>query len=141
MRIPKIILVDDHQIFRKGIKSLISIEKMGIVIGEASDGNEFIDLLSKLTPDLVLMDIDMPNLNGIETTMKALGILPEIKIIAVTQFANEDYLIKMIEIGAIGFILKSAGIHEFEKAIKVCFKGEKYFSINLSERNVSNFRH
>lgn len=139
MKSPRIILVDDHQIFRQGIKNLIKFENMGTVIGEASDGLEFIELLFEHKPDLVLMDIDMPGLNGIETTRKALEIRSDIKILAITMFAKEDYLYKMIEAGAVGFVLKSAGLYELEKAIHLSLKGEKYFSFNSSGKTMNNF--
>ncbi len=139
METPKIILVDDHTIFRQGIKNLINLENMGKVVGEAADGDEFIQLLSTHKPDLVLMDIDMPGLNGIQITEKALQIMPDLKIVAFTLFDKEEYLYDMIEIGAMGFILKSAGINELEKAIELGLKGEKYFSFNSSVNNMNNF--
>lgn len=139
MESPKIILVDDHRIFRQGIKNLINIENIGLVIGEAADGNEFIELLSEHKPDLVLMDIDMPVMNGLEATQKAIEIMPDIKIIAITAFEKEDYLYSMMEMGAIGFLLKSAGINEIEKAIQLGSKGEKYYSFNSSDKNMNNF--
>jgi len=88
MKKPEIIIVDDHMIFRQGLKSLITVENFAAVIGEASNGNEFIELLSHLKPDLVLMDIDMPHMNGMEATQKALAIMPELKIIAFTMFGD-----------------------------------------------------
>ncbi|HLP03827.1 MAG TPA: response regulator transcription factor [Paludibacter sp.] len=139
MKTPKIVLVDDHPIFREGIKKLIDFENIGKVVGEASDGIDFIELLLFVKPDLVLMDIDMPGLNGIESTQKALKIMPDIKILAVTMFSKEEYLYKMIEAGAVGFILKSAGIFEFEKAIQLVLNGEKYFSLDRPGINMVNF--
>lgn len=139
MESPRIILVDDHRIFRQGIKDLINIENIGKVIGEAADGNEFIELLTEHKPDLVLMDIDMPGLNGLQATKKALEIMPDIKIIAMTAFDKEDYLYSMIEIGAIGFLLKTAGLNEIENAIQSGSKGEKYYSLSSSTKNMNNF--
>ena len=128
MKKPNIIIVDDHQIFRQGIKSIITLENIANVIGEASNGEEFLDLLSKQKPDLVLLDIDMPLMNGLEATEKALALMPDLKIIAFTLFGDEEYFLKMIELGAMGYILKSSDISELEKAIHVIMKGEKYFS-------------
>ena len=125
---PQIIIVDDHQIFRQGLKSIITMENIATVIGEASNGIEFINLLSLLKPDVVLMDLDMPDMNGLEATKRALEIMPDIKIIVFTMFEDEDYFIKMIELGAKGFILKSGDISELEKAIQCVLNGEKYFS-------------
>ena len=125
---PTIILVDDHLIFRQGLKSLITIENLGKVIGEASDGKEFIKLLALPAPDLVLIDIDMPHMNGMEATQKALEIKPDLKIIVFSMFGDEEYYNKMIELGVKGYILKSTGINEVEQAIADVMNGKKYFS-------------
>lgn len=132
---PDIIIVDDHLTFRHVIKSIISIEDIANVIGEASDGEVFIGLLSHLKPDLVLMDIDMPHMNGIEATQKALELMPDLKIIVFSMFGREDYYYKMIDLGVKGFLLKSSGINELEKAIREVMKGKSYFPSNLPVRN------
>ncbi len=128
---PNIIIVDDHLIFRQGLKSLITLEHIAHVIGEASNGIEFIALLSQLKPDLVLMDIDMPQMDGMEAAKKALELMPDLKIIVFTMFSDEDYYHKMIDLGVKGFILKSSGINELEKAIKEVMLGESYFSSEI----------
>ena len=138
MKKPDIIIVDDHLIFRQGLKSLINSENFASVIGEASNGKEFIELLSHLKPDLVLMDIDMPQMNGMEATQKALELMPELKIIAFTMFSDEDYYYKMIDLGVKGFILKSSGINELEKAIQDVMQGESYFSNEVLRKIISN---
>ena len=139
-RNPDIIIVDDHLIFRQGIKAIINYEDIGTVIGEASNGEEFIELLLKTKPDLVLMDIDMPNMNGFEATRKALEILPNLKIIGFTVFDENDYYNRMFELGAKGFILKSSGFVELEKAISVVMNGEKYFSGKFQNETNKNIR-
>jgi DNA-binding NarL/FixJ family response regulator len=128
---PDVIIVDDHISFRQGLNSLITIENIANVIAEASDGTQFIELLEKHKPDLVLMDIDMPNMNGLDATKKALKILPDLKIIAFTMFGYEDYYYNMIENGVQGFILKSSGLNELEKAIHAVMAGKTYFSNEL----------
>ena len=137
--LPNIIVVDDHLIFRQGLKSILSAEKIANVIGEASNGAEFIELLSHLRPDVVLMDIDMPFMNGIDATEKALELIPDLKIIAFTMFSDEDYYYKMIDRGVKGFILKTSGINELESAIKNVMVGESYFSNELLRKIISNF--
>ena len=128
MKRPNIIIVDDHLILRQGIKSLITAENIAKVIGEASNGIELLDLLKKQKPDIVIMDIDMPYMNGMEATQKALEMIPELKIIAFTMFGDEEYYYKMIDLGVKGFILKSSGIAELENAINGVMLGESYFS-------------
>jgi DNA-binding NarL/FixJ family response regulator len=139
MKKPDIIIVDDHLIFRQGLKSLITIENIANVIAEASNGIEFIGLLSSHRPDLVLMDIDMPQMNGIEATKRALELMPGLRIIAFTMFGDEEYYYKMIDLGVKGFILKSSGIHELEKAIQDVMMGECYFSNELLRKIINNF--
>jgi len=138
---PNIIIVDDHLIFRQGLKSIITIENIANVIGEASNGLEFIGLLSHLTPDLVLMDIDMPHMNGLEATQKALELMPDLKIIAFTMYSDEEYYYKMIDRGVKGFILKTSGIKELENAISDVISGECYFSNELLRNIIANLGH
>ena len=125
-------------IFRQGLKSLITSENIALVIGEASNGKEFLELISHLRPDLVLMDIDMPHMNGMEATQKALDLIPDLKIIAFTMFGDEEYYYKMIDLGVKGFILKSSGINELEKAISEVMMGESYFSNEVLRKIISN---
>lgn len=133
LRVPNIILVEDHLIFRRCIKSIINFENIGTIIGEASDGEEFMQLISNSKPDLVLMDIDMPGMNGFEATKNALELNPELKIVAFTAFANADYCKKMIELGARGYILKSTDLNELEAAILKVVNGGYYFINQLPE--------
>jgi DNA-binding NarL/FixJ family response regulator len=128
MKKPEIIIVDDHQIFRQGIKSIITLENIATVIGVATNGEEFLQLLATTKPDIVLLDIDMPTMNGLEATEKALQLRPDLKIIAFTMFGDEEYFVRMIELGAVGYILKSSDISELEKTIRIVMNGEKYFS-------------
>jgi DNA-binding NarL/FixJ family response regulator len=139
MKKPDLIIVDDHLIFRQGLKSLITSENIATVIGEASNGKEYLELLSHLKPDLVLMDIDMPHMNGMEATQKSLLLMPDLKIIAFTMFGDEEYYYKMIDLGVKGFILKSSGINELENAIRDVMMGESYFSNELLRKIINNF--
>ena len=124
--IPDLLIVDDHLLFRESLKSVITDQNIGRVIGEASNGIEFIELLSQCTPDLVIMDIDMPDMNGIEATEKALKLMPQLKIIAYTMY-EEDYYNQMIALGVKGLINKSCGISRLEHAIHEVMKGNTYF--------------
>jgi len=138
---PKIIIVDDHVIFRHGIKSMLDIENIATVIGEASNGIEFIELLSHVKPDLVFMDIDMPYMNGLDATQNALKIFPDLKIIALTMFSDEEYYYKMIDRGVKGFLLKTSGISEIENAIRNVMLGETHFSNEILVKIISNYSH
>ncbi len=129
----KIILVDNHSIFREGMKLWIENVGLGKIIAEATNGYELIDLLRKLRPDLVIMDFDLPFMNGVDATKMALRIQPEIKILGISQQNDLDQYIEMILAGATGFMLKTSGNDEFTKAIKSVAKGECYFSEDLVE--------
>lgn len=138
MRKPKIIIVDDNKTFRQSLILLITIENIANVIGKASNGIELIELLAQSKPDLVLMDIDMPEMNGIEATKKALELMPELKIIAFSMFGNEEYYTKMKMLGVKGYLLKSCHIDEFERAIRDVMKGENYFFADLRIKNIKH---
>jgi DNA-binding NarL/FixJ family response regulator len=138
---PDVIIVDDHLIFRQGLKSLLTSKNIATVIGEASDGKEFLELLLKMKPDVVLMDIDMPHMNGMEATQKSLELFPDLKIITFTMFGDEVYYHKMINLGVKGFILKSSGIEELKKAITEVMNGESYFSSELLRKIINNLSH
>jgi DNA-binding NarL/FixJ family response regulator len=139
MSIPSILLVDDHKIFRSSLKSLINIEKIGTVIGEASNGKEYLEILEKKTPDLVLMDIDMPVMDGSEATTKAREKYPNLKTIVLSMFGDDNYYYKMIKSGVNGFILKTSDVEELENAIKVVVSGGNYFSNELLSKVISGF--
>ncbi|MDD4968297.1 MAG: response regulator transcription factor [Paludibacter sp.] len=136
MKKPKIIIVDDNQTFRQSLILLITIENIAQVIGKASNGKEFVELLADCKPEMVLMDIDMPEMNGIEATQKALEIMPELKIIVFSMYGNEEYYTKMKQLGVKGYILKSCDIDEFERAIKIVMKGGNYFFADLEMKNI-----
>lgn len=134
----KIIIVDDHSLFREGIKLLIENEGFGLVIAEAENGQQFLDVLATQQPDLVIMDIEMPVMGGLEATRKALKIQPELKILVLTMLNEKANYSDMINAGALGFVLKTAGKKEFEKAIKTITGGESYFSNELLRQIIIN---
>jgi len=134
----KIIIVDDHQLFRNGLKYILSQNEGFEIIGEASDGAQFLELLKYITPDIVLMDINMPVLNGIEATKRALKQHPELKILVLTMFSEQEYYNHMIEIGAKGFILKDADNSELITAIQRISQGYTYFSQQLLLQLIRN---
>jgi DNA-binding NarL/FixJ family response regulator len=123
-----IAIVDDHELFRDGLKLVLTQLNADYFITESRDGHEFINSLKDSVPDIVLMDINMPEMNGKETTRHALELFPDIKIIAVTMFGEENYYMQMIEAGVKGIILKKSGKYELERAIKEVLEGGSYFS-------------
>lgn len=124
----KIVLVDDHAIFLKGLTLMLNECSQFKVIGEASNGEDFLQLLDYKIPDVVLIDIKMPVMNGIEASKKALEKFPDLKIMALTMFSEHKYLRMMAEAGALGFIQKNIGKEELELSIRTVYQGKTYFS-------------
>ncbi|MDD4968298.1 MAG: response regulator transcription factor [Paludibacter sp.] len=136
---PDVILVDDHLIFRQGLKSILTLDNIANIIGEASNGIELLELLTHLKPHLVLMDIDMPHMNGMDATKRTLELYPDMKVIAFTMYSDEEYYYRMIEVGVKGFVLKTCGINELEEAIVSVMQGDNYFSNELLRKIIKNF--
>jgi DNA-binding NarL/FixJ family response regulator len=129
-----IFIVDDHELFRDGLKLVLSQLCPDCRISEASNGPDFLASIKNEMPDVVLMDINMPVLNGRETTIKALEICPQLKIIAVTMYGEENYYMQMIEAGVKGIILKKSGKYELEQAISEVIDGGNFFSQEIMQK-------
>jgi DNA-binding NarL/FixJ family response regulator len=139
----KLLIVDDHKIFRDGLKLLLGQFPFIGEIEEASDGKDFLDTLESGLPDLVLMDINMPVMGGIEATREALRRYPELKIIVLTTFHDEDYVEQMMMAGVEGYMLKRSTPEEFEEALLKVRNGGNYFSdeiLRTVSRNLQRLR-
>lgn len=123
-----VLLVDDHQLFREGLSLLLRNLSYIHDIKEAANCESFFKILPQQHPDIVFMDIDLPGCDGIAATKKAVEKFPEINIIALSMYGEEDYYTRMIEAGAKGFVLKNSGIQEVEAAIQNIMAGKNYFS-------------
>lgn len=134
----KIIVVDDHSLFREGIKLLIENEQLGHVVAEAENGKAFLELLQTLTPDLVIMDIEMPVMGGLEAIRKSLAINPKLKFLVLTMLNDKTNYTDIVYAGAMGFVLKTAGKSEFERAINSIVNGESYFSAEILRQLLLN---
>jgi DNA-binding NarL/FixJ family response regulator len=127
----KIHIVEDHQIFRQGLKVILSDIPNVQVIAESSNGKEFLAQLSIQIPDIVFMDIKMPEMDGIKATEEALLKHPDLKIIILSMFGEEEYIQRMIQLGISGFILKNSDKTVIEKAIQQVSAGNHYFSSEI----------
>jgi DNA-binding NarL/FixJ family response regulator len=134
----KVAIVDDHQLFRNGLKFIIENEDDMEVSIEASNGKEFILYLSSLTPDIVLMDINMPEMDGVETTRQALVKNPDLHILVLSMYGDVEYYNTMIDLGVKGFILKDIDNNELANAIRKVHAGGSYFSQELLLRLIKN---
>jgi DNA-binding NarL/FixJ family response regulator len=136
----KVAIVDDHSLFRNGLKLLLTGFPEMEVVSESSNGKEFLEDISQIQPDIVLMDIEMPVMNGIEATTESLSKYPELKIITLSMFGEEEYYYKMIDAGVKGFVLKNSNIDEVVKAIHAVMGGGTFFSQELLLNVVKKFR-
>jgi len=135
----KVILADDHMVVRKGIKNLLEEESVIEVIGEVSNGQEALDAVEELKPDMVIMDIRMPTMNGLEATQKLSERSSATKVLVLSMHDDEDYILQSIEAGAAGYLLKDTSKEEFIKAIRSIHQGGKYFSGDVSKVLVSSY--
>lgn len=138
-----ILLVDDHALFRSGLKLLLSANKSYKIVHEASNGIEMLDFLatSPTSPHVVMLDISMPEMDGVEAAQRAIELYPEIKIITLSMYGEEDYYFKMVGIGVKGFLLKSSSINEVQEAIETVIGGGSYFSQEVLSNLIGSLRH
>ena len=129
-----IAVIDDHDLFREGIKLVLNqIDGFNIVF-DTSDGNQFVESLNRLKIDIALMDIEMPAINGIQATINALKVNPDLKVIALTMFSDTGHYTQMIKAGVKGFILKKTNKYELQQAITTVYQGGNYFSQEILKK-------
>ena len=129
----RILLADDHPLIRSGIVTLLQSYKDFEIVGEAQDGEEAVEKTKVLKPDVLIIDLSMPKLSGIEATGIITKKHPDVKVLVLTMHENEEYVYQILKSGAGGYVLKSAGKEELSAAIRAVAKGEKFFSPRVSE--------
>ncbi len=135
----RIVLADDHKILREGLRSLLEDEEDFDVVAEADDGRQAIDLVEELKPDVIIMDIGMPNLNGIEATRYIKSGFPETRVLALSMHANERFVAEMLRAGADGYLLKDCAVDELITAIRTILRGKVYLSPDIMDVVVKDF--
>ena len=136
----KCLLVDDHTLFRQGVRRLLESESDFEVIGEAADGGEAVEKAREGRPDVVLMDIGMPGLSSFEAARQIKKNRPESKILFLTMYEDEDYLVQCLEVGASGYVLKDTPAPQLLTAVRDVYKGGKYLSSQVLGKLVEDFR-
>jgi DNA-binding NarL/FixJ family response regulator len=129
-----IVLADDHALFRQGVKKILEEMAEVEVVGEANDGLELLELLKKRDPDLVILDISMPNLRGLEAAREIKGLYPQVKVLLLTMHKKKDFLQQGLEAVVDGFLVKEDADTELLQAVKAIRRGEKFYSPLLSTR-------
>jgi DNA-binding NarL/FixJ family response regulator len=135
----RLLLADDHTLVRGGIRALLNSIEGIEVIAEASDGREALELIETHHPDIVLMDIAMSGMNGLEATMRVQRDHPEVQVIILSMHTNEEYVLQALQAGASGYLLKDAGIAELEIAVEAVSRGETYLSPPISKQVIANY--
>ncbi|MBM3419675.1 MAG: response regulator transcription factor [Bacteroidetes bacterium] len=136
----RIVIADDHQLFRNGLRLLLDSTPGFEVAGESADGAELLRVLEGTGADLVLMDINMPEMDGIEATRKVTARFKGIHVIALSMYGEEEYYYKMVDAGAKGFLLKDSDISEVREAVHTVMKGGSYFSQELLYHVIQKFK-
>lgn len=135
----KILLVDDHKILRDGICSIVKGSPDMEVIGEAADGKAALRLVKELSPDVVIMDISMPELNGIEATRRILADHPKIKVIALSMHHDKQFVSEIFKAGASGYLLKDCAFDELEHAVRIVMDGKTYINPQIASLVIESF--
>ena len=135
----RVLLVDDHAIVRQGVRALLDAEAFVEVVGEAADGREAVAKAEELSPDIVVTDIGMPSLNGLEATRRIKALAPQIKVLVLTMYDDERYVQRILRAGASGYVLKQAASAELISAIRAVSLGECYLSAAISKKLVDAF--
>jgi two-component system, NarL family, response regulator NreC len=128
----RILLAEDHTIVRKGLRSLLDGEAGIRVVGEAADGREAVGKVGQLLPDVVVMDIAMPALNGLEATRQIRNRFPKVKVLILTMHADEEYIPQVLQAGASGYVVKQAAPEELVSAVQAVYQGELFLSPSIS---------
>jgi len=129
-----VLLAEDHMIVREGFRKMLELENDLRVVGEAEDGRQAVAMVKKLRPAVVLMDIAMPRLNGLEATRQVLKVLPATKVVMLSAHSDDAYVKNATESGAVGFLLKQTSAHDVCRAIREVQKGRTFFSSSVSRR-------
>ncbi|WP_096156592.1 response regulator [Bacillus sp. FJAT-45066] len=140
METTKIVIIDDHQLFREGVKRILDFETNFNVIAEGDDGIEALDLMEKHMPDVVIMDINMPQMNGVEATQKLVEAYPEAKVIVLSIHDDENYVTHVLKTGARGYLLKDMDADALVDAVKIVAEGGSYLHPKVTHNLVKEYR-
>jgi DNA-binding NarL/FixJ family response regulator len=135
----RVLLVEDHMVLRQGLKALFSDEPDIEIVGEAGDGRQALQLVAEIQPDLILMDISMPHLNGIEATHQIRRDYPGVKVVVLSMHTNEEYVFQVLRAGASGYVLKQADSSEVLLAIRAALAGGSFLSPPISRAVIEDY--
>jgi len=136
----RVLLADDHTVVRQGLRALLEVEPDISVVGEAETGRQAVQLAGKLRPDVVVMDIAMPVLNGLEATRQIIKMVPAAKVLVLSSYSDDEYVYQLTEAGAVGYLLKQTAAADLIKAVREAKKGRTFFSPAISRRLLDHYR-
>lgn len=139
MKTIQILIADDHSLVRAGLRSLLENLDGCEVVADVGDGREALRLTEQLQPDVVLMDVKMPGLNGLEATARISRDFPNVRVVMLSMYTNEEYVIQALRAGAAGYLLKDAAITELQLALQAAVRGEMYLSPAISKRVLMDY--
>jgi DNA-binding NarL/FixJ family response regulator len=137
----RVLIADDHELIRQGVRSILHSERSAQIVGEAVTGRQVVELAEKLRPDVVIMDLVMPELDGIEATRQICAVDPSIRIIVLTMHSSEIMVRRALSAGASGYVLKSQLADKLKKALHVVSRGNRYLSSEMLERFTNRYLH
>jgi two-component system, NarL family, response regulator DegU len=140
MKKTKIVIIDDHQLFREGVKRILDFEENFEVVAEGDDGKQAVELVEQYNPDVVIMDINMPDVNGVEATRKLIEAYPDTKVIILSIHDDESYVTHALKSGAVGYLLKEMDANTLIEAVKVVADGGSYLHPKVTHNLVKEYR-
>ncbi|HXF82803.1 MAG TPA: response regulator transcription factor [bacterium] len=135
----RVLVADDHAIVREGVRMILAKEPDVEVVGEAGDGQEALDLVERLRPHVVIMDISMPGVGGIEATQRLKAAHPQIQVLALTMHEDESYVFQLLRAGAAGYVLKRAAAQDLVQAVRAAARGEAFLYPSVARRVVEDY--
>jgi DNA-binding NarL/FixJ family response regulator len=136
----RVILADDHVIVRQGLRALLEKEPDIVVVGEAENGRQAVQLTRKLQPDVVVMDVAMPLLNGLEATRQITKEVPSVKVLALSSYSDSEYVHQLTEVGGSGYLLKQTAAADLIKAVREAYRGNAFFSPTICRRLMDRYQ-
>jgi len=137
----RVLIVDDHEVVRRGVRTLLELEHDIQIVGETADGVEAVNATSRLTPDVILLDLEMPHLSGVEAIPRILAACPQSKVLVLTSFATDDKVFPAIKAGALGYLLKDSSPEDLVEAIREVNRGESRLHPQIARKVLDELSH
>ena len=137
----RVVLADDHAVVRDGLRMVLEARNEVVVVGDAGNGREALELIRELTPDVAVLDVSMPELNGIDAAARVPEVSPETRVVILSMHATSEHIFRALQAGAKGYVLKESAGKEVVTAVKTVYNGQQYFSQKVTEAMVDDYLH